>query len=603
MLKISRPAGPALEPLADGELFDLLYEESPTAIATMDPQGRITALNRAAVQLLARSRAEVVGRPLLEQVLPGDRTQVRAKLQACLSGRVVDENTRISRGDGATRMVRLHAVPVVQDAGVARVEVFLDDITNVPFGTTEDPAFYRLLEQVPGQFALLLDRNGRIRRSVGLARTHWLNDGDCIGRSYSLLLAADEANKSALEELTRERKDDEGWSGVVWHVRADGARLPVRVFAMAYRDPRTQEVRGTLLVGRDTSAEQALEQRSERLERLAAVGELVAGIATELRRAIDAVGEELRSAESVRRMRDLLDSIGAFTTTYLAGSGAQTDVGEEARGVARTLSGTGTRIHVEVVADLPEIGAERSHVQMVLRELVRNAVEASGPAGTVNVRVEPHGGGVRVRVVDDGPGLEPLAKEHACEPFVTTKAGHLGLGLAIARGIVALYGGRVQVFDGYQGGAVAEAEFPPTRPDPSVFRPMKMLLARGRSVLVVDDDQSVRVLLRTVLERVGFKVQEAWSGRSALATITGSGSPDIVLTDIKMGGGSGYWLLSQLRRYEPGLLERTVIITGYSDDEQISELALATGCPVVRKPLDFHLLIELMNNVLLKSAR
>src|SRR5690606_21423924 len=152
--------------------------------------------------------------------------------------------TRIVRGDGATRMVRLRAVPVVLDAGVARVEVFLEDITSSPFGSTDDPAFYRLLEQVPGQFALLLDRNGPIRRSVGLARTHWLNDGDCIGRSYSLLLAPDEANRRALEELQRERGEDEGWSGVVWHARADGVRLPVRIYAIAYRDPRTHEVRG-----------------------------------------------------------------------------------------------------------------------------------------------------------------------------------------------------------------------------------------------------------------------------------------------------------------------------------------------------------------------
>jgi CheY-like chemotaxis protein len=116
---------------------------------------------------------------------------------------------------------------------------------------------------------------------------------------------------------------------------------------------------------------------------------------------------------------------------------------------------------------------------------------------------------------------------------------------------------------------------------------------------VVDDDEAVRVSLRAFLEKVGYQVREAWSGRSALAELTSARLPEIVITDLKMSDGSGYWFLEELEREFPRLVRRTVILTGDADHEAADGLAQRTGCPLVRKPFELPELMEVLDQVAL----
>ena len=114
---------------------------------------------------------------------------------------------------------------------------------------------------------------------------------------------------------------------------------------------------------------------------------------------------------------------------------------------------------------------------------------------------------------------------------------------------------------------------------------------------MVDDEDTIRSGIRKFLEKVGYEVREAWSGRSALAQITTGQPPELVLTDLKMSDGSGYWFLDQLSRDFPNLLERTLILTGDTEHAEVSRLARRTGCPILRKPLELPNLLETLDQV------
>ena len=103
--------------------------------------------------------------------------------------------------------------------------------------------------------------------------------------------------------------------------------------------------------------------------------------------------------------------------------------------------------------------------------------------------------------------------------------------------------------------------------------------------------------IRKFLEQVGYEVSEAWSGRSAMAQITDVRPPEILITDLKMLDGSGYWLLDQIEEYYPSLLRRTVIVTGDTRREEALDVSLRTGCPLLAKPFDLPVLLELLEGL------
>jgi CheY-like chemotaxis protein len=116
-------------------------------------------------------------------------------------------------------------------------------------------------------------------------------------------------------------------------------------------------------------------------------------------------------------------------------------------------------------------------------------------------------------------------------------------------------------------------------------------------VLVVDDEEELRRSVRRFLEKVGYDVSEAWSGRSAIAQITAGHPPEVMVTDLRMSDGSGSWLLHQISQDFPELLKRTIILTGDPDEPSIANVVRSTGCSVLSKPVDFPDLLEALDQV------
>ncbi len=264
------------------------------------------------------------------------------------------------------------------------------------------------------------------------------------------------------------------------------------------------------------------------------------------------------------------------------------------------LADSGVRIELDAAVGLPQVYADPEHVRHIVTLLVRNAVEAMTGLATpvARVAVRQTGDGAILSVMDGGPGIAREWLERIFEPFFTTRTGQAGLGLALVRGLVEAQGGRVWADNSPDGGATMTVRLPLGASAPETpFRSVPLMLARSHSVLVVEDDESVRLPIRKFLEQVGYEVSEAWSGRSAMARITDVRPPEILITDLKMLDGSGYWLLDQIEEYYPGLLRRTVIVTGDTRREEALEVSLRTGCPLLAKPFDLPVLLALLEGL------
>lgn len=238
-------------------------------------------------------------------------------------------------------------------------------------------------------------------------------------------------------------------------------------------------------------------------------------------------------------------------------------------------------VRFAVVIEAATLSADPTSFDLVLGNLLSNAVQASPHGGEVRVVVEPGADAERLVVEDQGAGLPPALRERAFEPFWTTRQGQgVGLGLAVVAALVNAHGGSVQVEDAAGGGA----RFVVRWPRRAAGQPAEPPRA-GLRLLVVDDEPLVRRTVARQASRDGWSVVEAGSVDDALRLLFESRqSFDAVICDLRMPGRSGVHLHDVLAQRAPELLRRCLFITGDLASAEAVEFARRCSAPIVGKP-------------------
>jgi two-component system, chemotaxis family, CheB/CheR fusion protein len=234
---------------------------------------------------------------------------------------------------------------------------------------------------------------------------------------------------------------------------------------------------------------------------------------------------------------------------------------------------------------------DSDRLQQVLCNLLSNAIKFTPPGGRVEVTTESVQNDVEIRVRDTGKGIRADFLPFVFDRFrqadsssSKTSAG-LGLGLEIARHIVELHGGTIQVESPGEGqGTTATVKLPRILIPSSGKEPVEQLTGEpvsreGLSILVVDDDEDSRDLMKFILERSGAEVLVVASARDAIQALTENPSKyDVLLSDIGMPGEDGYSLIRQVRELdgESGGKIPAVAITAYTS-QQDRQKAIAAG--------------------------
>ena len=414
-------------------------------------------------------------------------------------------------------------------------------------------------------------------------------------------------------------------------MRKDGTTLTVRVSARAYRDDRGLMWFSEGFVENITplrAAEQALRQS----EKLAALGQLVSGVAHELNNPLAAIlhfAEELlddeRTAEDLeglsvirdqaRRSRSIVRDLLSFVR-FREASRERVRLTDALTTSVRALHPVVAEIGARLVADLPPsevVGnTDRAGLQQIVTNLVINAAQASGKGGVVGLRAWVAANELIVVVEDSGPGIPPAVKDRIFEPFFTTKpvGEGTGLGLSVTLGIVQQMGGRITVENraAHEGGGARFIVILPVERaglieladnSRSMTPPHgETKLVRGPRVLIIDDEPSIRAALKRFFSRRGWQVEEAADGANGLsALLAAKDAFSVVISDLKMPGCSGVELHDHVAGVAPELLERVIFSTGDVASKDAAEFVRRTRCTVLQKPFELRALESLVNRM------
>jgi signal transduction histidine kinase/ActR/RegA family two-component response regulator len=362
-----------------------------------------------------------------------------------------------------------------------------------------------------------------------------------------------------------------------------------------------------------------------RAEKLAAIGQVAAGVAHEVNNPTavvsanlqylseaeadalsaagrDAIQESLRSVQRISTIvRQLLDA-GRLAAAPEPNVGvAARPLAEAALKVARTRLGTRVALLNSVPDDLHVSGQENVLVQ-VLVNLVMNAVHAvpdHRSDGRVTVRAEQDDERVRLVVEDNGSGMEPEVLRRVFEPFFTTKpfGTGTGLGLAVSRGLVLSLGGRLRLESQPGVGTRAIIELGRAlAPEPAAPEPPSLPGEPILRLLLVDDEPAMLTSARRLLE-ARYQVEIASGVDEGLARIESAGRFDLVLCDVMMPAGGGERLYHTLLGRRPAMARRIVFLTGGAVTDGAQRFLHAQPQPVLYKPLDLAALARAADEV------
>ncbi|MDX1632712.1 MAG: ATP-binding protein, partial [Thermoanaerobaculia bacterium] len=345
---------------------------------------------------------------------------------------------------------------------------------------------------------------------------------------------------------------------------------------------------------------------------------------------LERFGHDEEARSDLREIARASDRASSLTGQLLAFSRRQVletevldlnSVVEELENMLRRLIGEHVRLVTRLTPGIDRIEADRGQLEQVILNLALNARDAMPRGGrllieTAQVEVdEAHrsrrpslapGRYVMLAVSDTGRGMDRETREHLFEPFFTTKdpGEGTGLGLATVHGIVHQSGGQIFVYSEPGEGSTFKVYLPGTDRDRPVAPEEEASADAGRgseTILVCEDDDSVRRLVVEVLSQRGYEVLAAATGREAAAMEADhGGSVDLLLSDVVLPDLRGPELEDRLRGNRPQL--RVLFISGYTDGAVRMRTDWAEGRAFLQKPFTPSSLVARVREVLDEAA-
>ena len=358
----------------------------------------------------------------------------------------------------------------------------------------------------------------------------------------------------------------------------------------------TNEVGGRLVLVADTSARKELERRLAHGSKMEAVGRLAGGIAHDFNNLLLIIRshawllrDRVGASDELIAIEDAADDAGRIVSQLLSFGRSQAldPQSVDLNALLASVESLLTPVIGEDIELVRSAGdtratvlADPTQLELVFVNLVLNARDALPAGGKLELATEPalRDGErwARVRVSDNGPGIDPVVQARMFEPFFTTKdAGRgTGLGLAVVHELVTRNGGEVEVSSARGKGTTVNVYLPylnaPAARSREAVEDAPLVdaahTAMGmETVLVADDEADVRRSLQRSLERYGYRVVTASDGAGALAIAAELRDEiDVVVTDVVMSAMSGFELGRQLAKIAPEL--PVVYISGYPDE-------------------------------------
>ena len=606
------------------DLFETLHE----GVYFATPDGELLDVNPAAVRMLGYESKE----ELLKQ--PSDWHFANATERAALldelqgSGSVRDRELVLRRKDGSFIGVLNSSVAIRDAAGkFIRFQGSLTDVTErgrMERRLREEQEFVRRLVACFPDIIVVLDTHGRYTFvSPRVQEFLGYTPDDYLGASIHERPHPDD--RESLLNFFRSLTSGEISFGAVEYRTAhkDGGWRTVRANASPLTNAEGRII-GVVASARDVTESKRLEQQLMQSEKLAAIGQMVSGVAHELNNPLTAILgvsdllHERMTDDASRRQIHLIHKQARKAAELVQGllmfsrpSRPRSQHVRIADLIGRAIELQKTEldarhitVEMHVATDLPMIEVDPQHMTQVFVNLLSNAEEAIASVsdhGRISIHVSAVEDKQEILIDDDGPGIRPDIRSKIFDPFFTTHrtSGGSGLGLTICLVIVKEHGGSIEAQTSQSGGARFRILLPSARsaaiPAGASNRSTGRL--KGRSILVVDDEAGIRELIEHGLTAQGAIVEtsatadEAWNALSSL-------SYDLVLCDSNLGSGSGPTLFERIVSSKRAEAPRFLLMTGeLLDENQISSWE-KRGARILHKPFQIAQLVDVLDEVL-----
>jgi hypothetical protein len=426
-------------------------------------------------------------------------------------------------------------------------------------------------------------------------------------------------------------------------VRRDGTRVPLEVSTrLLYREEQPYEIQG---IGRDISERKRAEAERRRLEdqllqvqKMESIGTLAGGIAHDFNNLLTAILGNTQLAldsfapggpehELLSEVEQAAKRAAALTNQLLAFSRRQRlerrviDLNvtmSEILNMLGRIIGEDVEIQLDLAPESPAIFADPAQIQQVVLNLAVNARDAMPGGGHLRIatrsillskadcRAYPWarpGPTAQIVVSDDGVGIDEAAQQRLFEPFFTTKeqGKGTGLGLAVVDGIVKQHDGFIKIESQVGQGATFTIALPAARVATGATVPeLRPAVRRGsETLLIAEDEELLRTLAATILQRAGYTVLLAANGEEAVEIFTKECEAiDLVILDLIMPRIGGREAFERMRALCPDL--RALFVTGYGAEYNLQgdPTGLPPNAALLRKPYQVATLSQAVREVL-----
>lgn len=605
-----------------------ILESALDCIITFDHEGHITEFNPAAERAFGYQRANALGKEMVELIIPESLRETHrrglALYHATSGGPTLGRRIELTamRSSGAEFPVEM-AISRISVNGKPMFTAYIRDITEK-----------KRAERVTSELAAVVEFSNDaiigktldgmiVSWNAGAERIYGYSADEVIGRHVFILAAPDRADELT-ETLAAVKRGDSLVNFETIQLRKDGKRIWVSLTESPIRNEKGK-ITGISSIARDITERKRLEEQFLQSQKMEAVGRLAGGVAHDFNNILTAIlGYSdilLSQMNSTNAMYSSLCEIrraGEFAATLthqlLAFSRRQSlqlkvlDINDAVNGIEKMIVRLiGEDIQVITVLDesIEKIKADPGQLEQVILNLAVNARDAMPKGGVITIQTSnvtlldedvadnselSAGEYVKLSISDTGCGMTPDVKKHLFEPFFTTKdqGKGTGLGLATCYGIVKQCNGHILVDSTVGQGTTFQIFFPRIKDPVELAATGTKIgeLPRGsETVLIVEDQEGVRVLAAHILRRLGYKVLEAVDADDARAVVQLHNSEpiDLLLADVVLpNSGSGKEIADWLEAQNGNT--KVLFTSGYVEETVFSQHGLDPGMAFLQKP-------------------
>jgi PAS domain S-box-containing protein len=619
-----------------------LADSVSDAICSTDLEYRIQTVNRAAQSLYGWKAPEMTGRDLHELlgIVYPEGGRAKAHRQLLESGAWTAEV--IHHRQDQRPLTMLESRTLLRDSAgiptgivsVARDLTYLKEAEEI-LAVSEER--FRAVVETARDAIVTTDNEGRIIFwNNAAAEIFGYRSVEIVGESAQMLLPdkARAEQQAALDQASAQASGPHlSRTMETTGMHRDGREIPLE-FSLSLWEAQGRRFYTFIL--RDITERRKAEAERNRLEKLDSLGVLAGGIAHDFNNILTAIlgnislarledgrgsAERLllEAEDACRRATGLTRQLLTFAKGGAPVKEAFTLPEFLRESVDFALRGTGVRTEFVLEASLPPVNADRSQLAQVVHNIVLNAAQAMGGAGSIWIRARREltaadgpagletGLYARVEIQDSGPGIPPDVLEKIFDPYFTTKPGGTGLGLCVSQSIMRRHGGILLVDSPPSRGAIFTLFLPLTdvKPPPPAIPSAPAEPGQGR-LLIMDDEPSVRQTSARLFQRLGYQVTLASTGEEAVRLYREAQQAaqpfGAVILDLTVRGGmGGRETLTHLQALDPAV--RAIVSSGYAENEALQDYRAHGFKATLPKPYSVDFATRVVREVFAGEAK